>query len=504
MLNKLWDSTWEHSRSRTLAIKAEAGASCERNAWSGLFSVFALANVLGRPVFSVYPKTPNVQSNSVRDFFHGIISPFVVGNVEQIPVYIMWSRLSDTCSKSESWYSPNHFIPLIPLEKQSSDGVKSKGEVPENRSVKRKITSFFTKLSNHPVTSSVSDADHQVNKTVKTIKLDKNDLVTSTKPNPKISNANNMTLPIPKLCETTSSTVTGKLTRLTVEKWKHNDLAQYEADTWLDYDTSKTETGKYCTVLKCKVCTQFQSSIEKRKNFSRAFIDGSTNFRLTNVIDHANSDMHKIALSLFHVENGQKSQPFKNKPTLEFKLNATQVEDLRRKFDISYFIVKEELPLAKYEKILNLEKRHGVPHSSVYSNRTAATEFISYQAKELQTELSKDIAKSNFYSIMFDGTTDKSVTEQEAVFALYFDLDPVEPELSDKGAPMVKVKMGFISLENIKSSNAQGVLDGIQNSLDTLGLHKLPGTPPTPLGLGCDGCSTNRGETGGVQALFRK
>jgi hypothetical protein len=69
---------------------------------------------------------------------------------------------------------------------------------------------------------------------------------------------------------------------------------------------------------------------------------------------------------------------------------------------------------------------------------------------------------------------------------------------------MVKVKMGFISLENIKSSNAQGVLDGIQNSLDTLGLHKLPGTPPTPLGLGCDGCSTNRGETGGVQALFRK
>jgi hypothetical protein len=50
-----------------------------------------------------------------------------------------------------------------------------------------------------------------VNKTVKTIKLDKNDLVTSTKPNPKISNANNMTLPIPKLCETTSSTVTRKV-----------------------------------------------------------------------------------------------------------------------------------------------------------------------------------------------------------------------------------------------------------------------------------------------------
>lgn len=108
--------------------------------------------------------------------------------------------------------------------------------------------------------------------------------------------------------------------------------------------------------------------------------------------------------------------------------------------------MKEELPLTKYEKIVDLEKRHGVPHTQVYNNRTAATEFISFQADELVTELSKDIVKSKFYSILFDGTTDRSVTEQEAVFVLHFDPDPVNPELSDKGAPMVKVKMGFLSI----------------------------------------------------------
>ena len=89
-----------------------------------------------------------------------------------------------------------------------------------------------------------------------------------------------------------------------------------------------------------------------------------------------------------------------------------------------------------------------------------------------------------------------------AVFVLYFDPDPVEPELSDKGVPMVKVKMGFFSTEKIASSDAPGVLDGIKRSLDTLGLKKLSCTQPSLLGLGSEGCSSNRGETGGVQALF--
>ena len=48
------------------------------------------------------------------------------------------------------------------------------------------------------------------------------------------------------------------------------------------------------------------------------------------------------------------------------KLTCSTVErwmvDLKKKFDISYFVVKEELPLAKYEKLIALKKRHGVSH----------------------------------------------------------------------------------------------------------------------------------------------
>jgi len=53
---------------------------------------------------------------------------------------------------------------------------------------------------------------------------------------------------------------------------------------------------------------------------------------------------------------------------------------------VSYFLVKEELPLSKDKKIIALEKRHRVPHGSAYSNQPAATEFISYVASELKKQ----------------------------------------------------------------------------------------------------------------------
>lgn len=126
-----------------------------------------------------------------------------------------------------------------------------------------------------------------------------------------------------------------KLTCSTVERWKSQDLAQYEAESWLIYDSEKTRKGQYCIALKCNACIQFESVIRNRPKFSRAFIDGSTNFRLTNVVDHAKSYMHKIALSLYNKKEGQSESPTTesfidqpNQSKLDFSLNPQQIEDL--------------------------------------------------------------------------------------------------------------------------------------------------------------------------------
>ena len=63
--------------------------------------------------------------------------------------------------------------------------------------------------------------------------------------------------------------------------------------------------------------------------------------------------------------------------------------------------------------------------------------------------------------------------------------------------------MVFLSIKNLTNSDAQGVLAGIKRSLENLGLPHEKGSPLVPNGLRGDGCSTNRGASSGVQALFK-
>ena len=177
-----------------------------------------------------------------------------------------------------------------------------------------------------------------------------------------------------------------------MDKWKKTDLAIFEADTWLIYDVDKCEKGKFCSTLKCTVCVEFEQAINKRRNFARTWIDGSVNFKLSNVIDHAKSEAHNEALALHKRRLGQIPPPpmlTGNQRPLEFKLSKEQEEVFRKKFDVSYFVVKEEMPLIKYEKIIELEKRHGVRLGSTHNNRTAAREFLSFQAGGAQARVVK-------------------------------------------------------------------------------------------------------------------
>ncbi|CAB4040910.1 Hypothetical predicted protein, partial [Paramuricea clavata] len=425
-LSTLGIGIWDISKNRTKAIQAEARVASKTKEWAGVASktkeLMALASVIARPIFSVYPNVPLV----FRKLLHGTIQPRVAEHIQaqESTVYIMWSRDGNFDATSGRWYEPNHFIPLLKSEQVNKETKESK----KTQGVK--ITDFFQGQGSKRKSSELPGLEFPERK---------------------------------RQTDYTAKKNTRMLRSETAERWKSNDLATYEANVWLTYD---------------------EEFIERK---------------VTSVIDHANSEIHKIALNLFRRKCGKPATPInkeKNQPTLNFKLDPQQQEEMKRKFDISYFVVKEELPLTKYEKIIELEKRHGVLHGSSYSNRTAATNFISYQSDQLKSQLSKDIANAKFFSVIFDGTTDCAVVEQEAVFAIYFDPDPDLDDASanDGQEPKVKVQMGFLSVENLTSSTAEGVV----------GHSDVGMPPPSPIGLGGDGCNTNRGEKGGVIALLKK
>ena len=65
--------------------------------------------------------------------------------------------------------------------------------------------------------------------------------------------------------------------------------------SWLRCDLDPQDRS-LVSVLWCDVCRKYEDRIRGQKNFSRAWIDGSTNHKTSNISDHATSDQHKVEM----------------------------------------------------------------------------------------------------------------------------------------------------------------------------------------------------------------
>ena len=70
--------------------------------------------------------------------------------------------------------------------------------------------------------------------------------------------------------------------------------------------------------------------------------------------------------------------------------------------------------------------------------------------------LKKDLAKAHYYSVLCDGSTDKSVIEQENIFILF---------LSD-GFPALR----YLSIESVDNATATGVLSSLTTAFEKFGV----------------------------------
>ena len=106
------------------------------------------------------------------------------------------------------------------------------------------------------------------------------------------------------------------------------------------------------------------------RNYSKAWINGSTNHRTSNIIDHANSEQHRAAINMLHRDEAKASnQPLQSyAPVVKALLTLDEGEKLKvmRKFDISYMLAREGIAFKKYTQIQALEMRHGVQLGSSY------------------------------------------------------------------------------------------------------------------------------------------
>ena len=147
---------WQDGNDRMSAIKGEAKRCSKKQEWCGIFHLMALASILGRPLYSVYPNA----GSALRELLHRKINPRVLDQDALDTIYIMWSRDGALDSDPGRCFQPNHFIPIFKVPPQTdsnlrmpaaNQGVIGSKTLPiKNRQTKMTITNFFSKVDEPP------------------------------------------------------------------------------------------------------------------------------------------------------------------------------------------------------------------------------------------------------------------------------------------------------------------------------------------------------------------
>ena len=112
------------------------------------------------------------------------------------------------------------------------------------------------------------------------------------------------------------------------------------------------------------------------------WIEGSSNHRTSNIVDHAKSSQHKAAMECLKFDQAkERNQPLAAvAPIVDslLKLDADTCERLCRKLDFCFVLAKEGIPFMKYVPLHQLEVRHEMDLGLSYTNDVAAKSFTHY------------------------------------------------------------------------------------------------------------------------------
>ena len=110
---------------------------------------------------------------------------------------------------------------------------------------------------------------------------------------------------------------------------------------------------------------------------------------------------HRTALSYYFKEKNREyveEREAKQLPLSASFLAGDQrtTEQVKKKFEVAYFVAKEEMAFKKYPSILKLEEMHGVEIGNAYRNDISCGDFVDYVGKGMRNSLSQKLKNANF------------------------------------------------------------------------------------------------------------
>ncbi|XP_052085604.1 zinc finger protein 862-like [Mytilus californianus] len=234
---------------------------------------------------------------------------------------------------------------------------------------------------------------------------------------------------------------------------------------WLLYDGTK---------MYCKSCQK-----AGKKN---SLALGCTTFKTSTMSRHQETPDHKQAISVpVHQQEFTKSCN---------KLNSAEDEAVILAMMAVYWLASEDLPLNKYESMINFLKKIGVTklenlkvnERTNYESYYSATEILDVIDSEIESEIDEKISKSPYVTILADESTDISNRKKITINARI-----INPETSIPETVFLRDK-----------SYADGTGEGLTSVIiEEMAKHKI--TNDKLIGFGSDGATVMSGSDKGVK-----
>ena len=250
------------------------------------------------------------------------------------------------------------------------------------------------------------------------------------------------------------------------------------AHPWLTYDP-------VANLMWCSVCYEFRDKVNAK---DMPMVEGTDLFRVQVVTRHANCRIHDKAMSIKAAIVRPNETPLAK---IQKKLSVQNQERFRVLFNSAHCIAKKDWSLHSFTDLIQLQEKNGLHVGEEYWTNDHGPRMFLKHIAEVQRLKTKDILEQcRFFSVMADGSTDRSIVEQEAVYV----------RIVFNGIPVNK----FLGLQELDAADAAGVLQAVDQALLTRAGISVDMQKRKLINVNLDGASVNMGAYNGVATQLQQ
>ena len=519
------------TKSRTSALENEALITCKvtpRPEWSSLIHIAVLANVLKRPIQSLYPDNTGFH---YRQLYHGMFEPLSGDMLMTRPLHILWSVDG---ALPHGVFTPNHFVSVLANEGDvDSSSFKTQYKPKKKVSGQQKTLfdfNFSTSTNAYDDNEEAATGRKHESESMKTNSDDTNkpspereeQLKDDKKPGSPVEtdfgeddiaygHSDGMESELEKN-EFTESEPTSNIPEQNQPKsfqfppryfGKSKPIKRYFQGEWFD-QFNWLHYSEGCDKAFCYTCMRAQArSLITESKAEQAFVTvGFTNWKdaIRSFTKHEYSESHKEAVLRLNISKEclDVGKTLTSKSENEMACNRKALLKLMSNLR---FLARQGLPLrgagddsnSNFSQI-NLLRGEDDPEFITWLNKKRfkydcpeiQNEILNIMGQTIVRDLASKMRQSEYFAILADETTDKSNREQLVVCLRWID-------------QKLNINEDFVGLYLIDNTKADTIAHAIKDVLIRLNISVSKCRGQT-----YDGASSMAGRKAGVQAQIKQ